>query len=174
MNKNKSFFDQQEVRSLLGSVAKTGFAFAEQWLERQRAAASARATSFAENAKRVQTETQREISRIAANASDAAQSVALPAFIQPSKPAKNQDQFPVSLFAGVVMGGLAGAAVALLYAPQSGKVIRGKIWREARKVQTSLFNYAEDLGDKTSANVSDLKDTAADAASAIVEKFQFD
>jgi hypothetical protein len=171
---NKSFFERQEVKSLLGSVAKTGFAFAEQWLERQRAAASARATSFAESARRVQSDTQREISRMAANASDAAQSVALPAFIQPSKPAKNQDQFPVSLFAGLVMGGLAGAVAALLYAPQSGKTTRGKIQREAHKLQNSIFDYAENLGDKTSANVSDLKDTAADAASAIVEKFQFD
>lgn len=164
---NTSFLERPEVKSLLGSAAKTGFAMAEQWLNRQRVNASARTTAFAESAKRAQADAQREMSRMAANASATAQSVTLPAIVQPSE----EEKFPTSLVAGLVIGGLAGAVTALLMTPQSGKATQRQIKQEAQKWQTKVSDYADTVSAKTSVNVSDLKDRAVDAANNAAEKF---
>lgn len=62
----------------------------------------------------------------------------------------------------VVIGGLVGAAVALLYAPQSGRRTRKDICRTARNVKNSATDMIEDTIDDFHDIVSDLRGKASD------------
>lgn len=63
---------------------------------------------------------------------------------------------------GVVVGGLIGAAVALLYAPQSGRETRKDIKRTARRVKNSTVDLIEDTIDDVNGLVNDLRKKGAD------------
>lgn len=66
----------------------------------------------------------------------------------------------------LVAGGLLGAAVALLYAPQSGKQTRRDIVRYSRKAR----RQAEDIVDDFAGNVHGLMDSIGDKAEDILDK----
>lgn len=63
---------------------------------------------------------------------------------------------------GLVIGGLIGAAVALLYAPQSGRETRKDIKRAARRMKNSASDLIEDTIDDVNDFVNDLKKKAAE------------
>ncbi|MEN6624462.1 MAG: YtxH domain-containing protein [Smithella sp.] len=62
----------------------------------------------------------------------------------------------------VLIGGLVGAAVALLYAPQSGRRTRKEISRMVRNVKNSATDLIEDTMNEVQDIVSDLKTKASD------------
>lgn len=66
----------------------------------------------------------------------------------------------------LVAGGIIGAGVALLFAPQSGERTRRDLSRCARKVKTRADEAVEDLAD----NISDLVDTIGDKTDDLVER----
>jgi gas vesicle protein len=66
----------------------------------------------------------------------------------------------------LVAGGLLGAAVALLYAPQSGKQTRRDIVRYSRKAR----RQAEDIVDDFAGNVHGMMDSIGDKAEDILDK----
>lgn len=74
-----------------------------------------------------------------------------------------------SIKAGALMliaGGLLGAGVALLFAPQSGKKTRKDISRFAKKSK----HRAEEIIDDFSDNVSDMVDSLSDKATDILDQ----
>lgn len=66
----------------------------------------------------------------------------------------------------LVAGGLLGAAVSLLYAPQSGKRTRRDIARYSRKVRCK----AEDIVDEFAGNVNGMVETISEQAEDIFDK----
>ena len=66
----------------------------------------------------------------------------------------------------LVAGGLLGAAVALLYAPQSGKQTRRDIVRYSRKAR----RQAEDIVDDFAGNVHGMMDSIGDKAEDILDR----
>ncbi|HXC92747.1 MAG TPA: YtxH domain-containing protein [Geobacteraceae bacterium] len=66
----------------------------------------------------------------------------------------------------LVAGGLLGAAVALLYAPQSGKQTRRDLSRYRRK----LSKQAEDIVDDFAGNVHGMMDSIGEKAEDILDK----
>ena len=66
----------------------------------------------------------------------------------------------------ILAGGIVGAGVALLFAPQSGQRTRKDIVRYARKTK----NRADEAVDDLSANISDLVDSIGDKADDLLEK----
>ncbi len=66
----------------------------------------------------------------------------------------------------ILAGGIVGAGLALLFAPQTGQRTRKDIVRYARKSKTRADEAVEDL----SANISDLVDTIGDKAEDLLEK----
>jgi len=55
---------------------------------------------------------------------------------------------PLNFLAGAVLGGAIGAAVALLFAPQSGKETRKMIKEKAKDFGNDVQDFKEDLGPK--------------------------
>lgn len=66
----------------------------------------------------------------------------------------------------LVAGGIIGAGLALLFAPQSGKKTRKDITRYARKAK----HRADDVVDDFSDTVSELVDTVGEKAADILDK----
>lgn len=66
----------------------------------------------------------------------------------------------------VLAGGIIGAGLALLLAPQSGKKTRREISRYAKKVKTRAGEAVDELGD----NINDLVETIGDKTDELVEK----
>ena len=66
----------------------------------------------------------------------------------------------------LVAGGIIGAGVALLFAPQSGERTRKDITRYARKVRKKAEGVVDDFAD----TVSDMVDTVSEKAEDILEK----
>ncbi|GAB4303943.1 MAG: YtxH domain-containing protein [Desulfuromonadia bacterium] len=66
----------------------------------------------------------------------------------------------------IIAGGLVGAGLALLFAPQSGKKTRRDISRFASRVK----DRAEDLVDEFGETVEDLVDTIADRAAELLDQ----
>lgn len=66
----------------------------------------------------------------------------------------------------ILAGGIVGAGMALLFAPQSGQRTRKDILRYAKKTK----NRANDVVDDLSATVSDLVDTLGDKTDDLLEK----
>jgi gas vesicle protein len=65
-----------------------------------------------------------------------------------------------------LLGGLAGAAVALLYAPKSGRQTRKDIAKTARRIKRETINVVEDAIESINDFADDVKDRVTD----IVEK----
>jgi gas vesicle protein len=66
----------------------------------------------------------------------------------------------------IVAGGIIGAGVALLFAPQSGQRTRKDLVRYARKTK----DRADEAVDDIAANISDLVDTIGDKAEDLLDK----
>ncbi len=66
----------------------------------------------------------------------------------------------------LVAGGIIGAGVALLFAPQSGERTRKDITRYARKVRRKAEGVVDDFAD----TVSEMVETVSDKAEEILEK----
>lgn len=66
----------------------------------------------------------------------------------------------------LVAGGIIGAGVALLYAPQSGKKTRQDIARYSRRAKRK----AEDLADDFAESVSELTEAVSEKTSELLEK----
>lgn len=66
----------------------------------------------------------------------------------------------------MVAGGIIGAGVALLFAPQSGEKTRRDICRGAKKIKTRAEEAVEDLSD----NILELVDTIEEKTEDLVEK----
>lgn len=66
----------------------------------------------------------------------------------------------------LVAGGIIGAGLALLYAPQSGEKTRRDLCRSARKVKTRADEAVEDLAD----NITDLVDSIGDKTDDLLER----
>jgi len=62
----------------------------------------------------------------------------------------------------ILIGGLIGAAIALLYAPKSGRETRKDIARAARRAKNSTVDLIEDTIDDVNDFVNDLREKAAD------------
>lgn len=62
---------------------------------------------------------------------------------------------------GAVVGGILGAGIALLYAPQSGRETRKDIKRAVRNAKNSTADLIEDTIDDVSGFVNDLREKAA-------------
>ncbi len=63
-----------------------------------------------------------------------------------------------------LIGGLIGAAIALLYAPKSGRKTRKDIIRVARRAKNSTTDLIEDTLDDVNDFINDLKGKASDIA----------
>jgi gas vesicle protein len=61
-----------------------------------------------------------------------------------------------------LMGGLIGAAIALLYAPKSGRETRKDISKAAKRAKKGAVDLVEDITESVSDFTSDMKDKAAD------------
>ncbi len=64
--------------------------------------------------------------------------------------------------AAILLGGIIGAAIALLYAPQSGRETRKDISRAARRGKDSTVDLIEDIIDEVNGFAGDLKEKAVD------------
>jgi gas vesicle protein len=62
----------------------------------------------------------------------------------------------------ILIGGLIGAAIALLYAPKSGRETRKDITRAACRAKNSTVDLIEDTIDDVNDFVNDLREKAAD------------
>ncbi|MGQ9570741.1 MAG: YtxH domain-containing protein [Thermodesulfovibrionales bacterium] len=61
-----------------------------------------------------------------------------------------------------LLGGLIGAAVALLYAPQSGRETRRDISKTARRVKRGAIDLVEDIVESVNDFTGEVKDKADD------------
>jgi gas vesicle protein len=66
----------------------------------------------------------------------------------------------------ILAGGVVGAGVALLFAPQSGQRTRKDIFRYAKKTKNRAYEAVDDL----SATVSDLVDTLGEKTDDLLDK----
>src|SRR5690349_2454696 len=80
--------------------------------------------------------------------------------------ANNNDNKIATAALMLVAGGIIGAGIALLLAPQSGERTRRDISRCARKVKTRADEAVDDIAD----NISDLVDTISDKTDDLVER----
>ncbi len=64
--------------------------------------------------------------------------------------------------AAILIGGMIGAAIALLYAPKSGRETRKEIVRAARRGKNRTVDLIEDTIDDVNGLVTDLKKKAFD------------
>lgn len=62
----------------------------------------------------------------------------------------------------ILIGGLVGAVIALLYAPKSGRRTRKDIVRAARRAKNGTADLIEDTIDDVHDIISDLKEKASD------------
>jgi gas vesicle protein len=61
-----------------------------------------------------------------------------------------------------LVGGLVGAAFALLYAPQSGRVTRKDITKTARRIKKETVHLVEDAVDSINDFAGDVRDKVSD------------
>ena len=64
--------------------------------------------------------------------------------------------------AAFLLGGLVGAAVALLYAPKSGRETRKDIAKTARKIKKETVHLVEDAVDSINDFAGDMRDKVTD------------
>jgi gas vesicle protein len=79
---------------------------------------------------------------------------------------EDRDQKVAAAALLILAGGIVGAGVALLFAPQSGQRTRKDILRYAKKKKIRAGEAVDDL----SATVSDLVDTLGDKTDDLIEK----
>lgn len=72
------------------------------------------------------------------------------------------DRDATRILGAFLIGGLIGAAAALLYAPQSGRETRKDISKKARRVKKGAVDLVEDIAESVSDFTGDMKDTAED------------
>ena len=72
----------------------------------------------------------------------------------------NDDTTKIS--GAILIGGLIGAAIAILYAPKSGRETRKDIIRAARRAKNSAADLIEDTIDDINDFINDLKEKASD------------
>ena len=69
----------------------------------------------------------------------------------------------MNFLVGMVIGAVAGAGVALLLAPKSGKELRGDLTDSMTSLKDQASRRFGDLKDRASAGLSDLQNAAAKA-----------
>lgn len=79
---------------------------------------------------------------------------------------EDRDKKIAAAAALMIAGGIMGAAVALLFAPQSGERTRREIGRRARKLKVRADEAVEDISD----NISDLVEKIGDKTEDMVDK----
>lgn len=79
---------------------------------------------------------------------------------------ENNDKKVAAAALLLVAGGIIGAGLALLFAPQSGERTRRDICRTAKRVRSRAEDTVEDLKD----SISDLVDTIGDKTDDLLEK----
>jgi gas vesicle protein len=72
------------------------------------------------------------------------------------------DKDATSMMGAFLLGGLIGAAIALLYAPKSGRETRKDISKAAKRAKRGAVDLAEDIAESVSDFTSDMKDKASD------------
>ncbi|HOJ00727.1 MAG TPA: YtxH domain-containing protein [Anaerolineaceae bacterium] len=80
-----------------------------------------------------------------------------------------------SFFSGLLLGGIAGAVVALLLAPQAGEETRKLVKEKSIELRDKVANYAEEVltqAEKTVGDVSAAIDDTMQSASEVAEKGQ--
>ena len=75
-----------------------------------------------------------------------------------------------SMFSGFLIGGLIGAAVALLAAPQSGVETRSMIRDRAENVRDQAMDMADNTMDKAQKVVSNVRDQASDTVQRTIDR----
>jgi gas vesicle protein len=78
------------------------------------------------------------------------------------KEAVMNDKNTTKICGAILLGGLIGAAIALLSAPKSGRETRKDIARAVRRARNSTVDLIEDTIDDVNDLVNDLRDKAAD------------
>jgi len=72
------------------------------------------------------------------------------------------DKDATRIMGAFLLGGFIGAAIALLYAPKSGRETRKDISKVAKRAKRGTVDLAEDIAESVSDFTSDMKDKAAD------------
>ena len=72
------------------------------------------------------------------------------------------DKNAAKIYGAILLGGLIGAAIALLSAPKSGRETRKDIVRAMRRARNSTVDLIEDTIDDVNDLVNDLRDKATD------------
>lgn len=75
---------------------------------------------------------------------------------------KNMDEDYKKIAGAFLIGGVIGAAFALLYAPKSGRETRKDIARTARKIKKETGHLVEDAVDSINEFADDVKDKVSD------------
>jgi gas vesicle protein len=74
------------------------------------------------------------------------------------------------LFIGFLVGGIAGAVTALLYAPKSGKELRGDIKRKTDEIKDGVTGYIHSTGSRTTEMVNRGKNRSDEMVASAKEK----
>jgi gas vesicle protein len=80
--------------------------------------------------------------------------------IEASYEEDNMEDDTTKIGAAILIGGMIGAAIALLYAPKSGRETRKEIVRAARRGKNRTVDLIEDTIDDVNGLVTDLKKKA--------------
>ncbi len=77
-----------------------------------------------------------------------------------------------SVFMSFLLGGIVGAGLALLLAPQAGKETRAKIKETAEDVKEKAETYIKEAKEKISSTLDKAKETLDEKKSAITKAFE--
>lgn len=69
-----------------------------------------------------------------------------------------------SFISGIILGGLIGAALGILYAPKTGEETRRDLMKKAGEWKRTGLKKAEELSEKTKSGVEEFKKRARRAA----------
>lgn len=79
---------------------------------------------------------------------------------------------PANFLAGVLIGGMAGAVTALLFAPQSGRETRQQIQQKAAELRDQTTSTVENAFDQVNAKASQLKADLGEKAAELKQQGQ--
>jgi gas vesicle protein len=71
---------------------------------------------------------------------------------------------------GMMIGGLVGAVIALLYAPSSGEETRARVRGKAIELRTSATETVKDTASQAKSRAQELKETALDQAAEMKQR----